>query len=302
MTRPALRLVLLATLLGLSVPPASAGPWPPLATDVAAISQVDLWLSDWNLVEDRQDFDAAPRPEVAKLETRFLDERVKARPGDTRPLVARALHHLMRGDPGKAVHHLDRALKKQPEDAAALYHRGLARERQGDWARADADYQAAVAADPGSPFARAALAGLAALVDGPSPDQRKAIGKHGFPDAFSIHVAANTSRSELVLRTEIWTYHRLGREITFVEGRLFDEQRFPASKDATVHPLYRPYQFVTGMRFVDLVEWIREEKYLYLELAEDVVPGGELVMTSQLVAGFKDGGLFYVRAQPLVLE
>jgi len=281
---------------------AAAGGWPPLSTDVAAISQVDLWVSEWNLFEDRQASDAAPRPEIGKLETRFLDDHVKARPGNVSALTARGLHHLLLGDPGRAIADFDRALKKQPKDAAALYHRGLARERQGDLPKATADYEAAVVAAPESPFARGALANLAMLSDGPSPDQHKTIQRHGMPDAFSVHIAANTPQSDLLLRTEVWTYHRLGREITFLEGRLFDERRFPAEKDTTIHPLYRPHQFATGMRFVDMVEMIREEKYFYMALEDDVVRGGELVATTQLVVGFKDGGLFYVRAHPLVLE
>lgn len=241
----------LSMLLLLAAGRAEAGPWPPLATDVAALSQVDLWLKEWHVSADAEAAAQNPRPEIGRLKTRFLDQQVKKRPGETNVRVARGLHHLQRGRVGKAIKDFDHAISKEPKSAAALYHRGLARERQGNWAKARADYEAAAAAAPESAWADAAVANLATL-DEASAAQRKVIAKHGMPDDFAIYVAANKAKTKLVVRTEIWTYHRLGREFTFVEGRLFDEQRFKADKAEALVPLVRPYQFLNGMRFADI--------------------------------------------------
>ncbi|NJK88868.1 MAG: tetratricopeptide repeat protein [Myxococcales bacterium] len=65
-----------------------------------------------------------------------------------RDIVASANEKLQAGKAEEAIAELDTLIEKQPDNTVAIYNRGLAQHRLGNWQKAEADYRTVLAADP----------------------------------------------------------------------------------------------------------------------------------------------------------
>jgi len=291
--------LLLALFMFLAAP-AGAAAWPPAPEEVAAISHVGTWAMEEQLLRDRLAETEPSAVPLGRLAPEVLAERV-ARGGDAPAYTARSMQFLLRGDPDKARADFDRALRKDAAYVPALYLRGLAQERAGRFEKAREDYRrAGEQGGSESPFAQAAVANLAMILDSLPAAQGKVAAQYGAPPRFVVQVFA--AGGERPVRLETWDYPAEGRSYTFLDGRLAGEDRIDRDRSDHVVGLHRPWQLVSGTTFADAVTLLREDRWYHLELADEVVAGGDLLVTNHLVLGFKGGGLFYARSEPLVLE
>jgi Flp pilus assembly protein TadD len=96
---------------------------------------------------------------------RLLEERLRARPGQSDLTRALALIDLVAGRPAQAIAGLDRVLAGNPGDMRALVDKGVALDLQGQHAAAQAIYQQALATAPNDAAAKNNLA-LSLMLEG----------------------------------------------------------------------------------------------------------------------------------------
>jgi len=244
--------------------------------------------------------EATPRPGLVSLD--LFDRAIAGGGNSANAYLGRGAHRLETGETKKAIADLTRAIERDEGLAGAFLYRGLAYEKGGQFENARSDYLRAQILDPEGAVGIAAGWNLDFLQRKPTGDQAVVVEELGLPDAFSITVSAPSAESTLYARIEMWEYRRLGRSFSFLDGRLLGEDQIPVDDTANIYPTYRPYQFLTGMLFDDLPEILAQDDFLYLDLPGELMQDGELVFTTQLALGFKQGGLFYVRTIPLPLD
>jgi len=227
-----------------------------------------------------------------------LDLVVAGDPANADALVQRGLFNLELGDRESAVSDFAAAIAADPVDVDARYNQAFAYELMGRFDVARDAYERVRQINPDSEAGIAAWWGLEAIRQKPLFGQADVLKRFGAPDSFTITVAAPDSRSTNLSRVEIWEYHRAGKEFTFVNSELQETVDIPRMTRQVAYPLYRPYQFESGMVFVDAANSAGFEDYGYIGYEEPGLENVDLVIANQIVFGFLGERLFYVHTIP----
>lgn len=135
-----------------------------------------------------------------------------------------------------------------------------------------------------------------------SSDQLEVVEKFGPPQSFKIVIDTDESKpSARAVRYEIWNYYSLNASIIFVDGEFFADDTIGDVPDVILLPImYRPEQFITGMRFEEVKQKIiRERSYETFEIPNDYLEDSLLIGLEQLIMGFEKGKLTYAESIPL---
>ena len=270
---------------------AVAANWPPTTETVSLIMEAEAQeLAEASASEPARQ----PIPDPIGA----LDFVVASDPGNADALIQRGLFNLELGKRESALSDFGAAVVADPTDADARYNQGFAYELMGQLDTAERAYERVRKTDPEGEAGIAAWWGLEALRQKPLFGQAEILRRYGAPDSFMITVAATDSRSSNLTRVEIWEYHRVGKEFTFVNAELRDTVDIPRMTRQVAYPLYRPYQFESGMIFVDAANSAGFEDYGFVGYEEPGLENVDLVIANQLVLGFLGERLFYVHTIP----
>ena len=270
----------------------SAADWPPTMETVSLIMEAEAQeLAEASAL--------APPSQPIPDPIGALDFVVANDPANVDALIQRGLFSLELGERESALADFGAAIVADPTDADARYNQGFAYELMGRLDAARLAYERVRMTDPDGEAGIAAWWGLEALRQKPLFGQANVLERYGAPDSFTITVAATDPRSANLTRVEIWEYHRAGKAFTFVNAELQEAEDIPRMARQVAYPLYRPYQFESGMIFVDAANSAGFEDYGFIGYDEPGLENVDLVLANQLVLGFLGERLFYVHTIPL---
>ena len=265
--------------------------WPPSADTVSLVMEAAAQeLAEAAAAEPPSQ--PAPDPILA------LDAVAEAEPANVDALNQRGLFRLELGNREAALADFGAAIAADPTNIDARYNQGLAYELIGRLDAAEDAYKRVRQLGPESEAGIAAWWGLEAIRQKPLFGQADVLDRFGAPDSFTLTVAAPDPGSSNLARVEIWEYYRAGKEFTFVNSELQATAEIPRMTRQEAYPLYRPYQFESGMVFGDAANSAGFEDYGHIAYEEPELEDVDLVFANQLVLGFLKERLFYVQTIP----
>jgi len=140
-----------------------------------------------------------------------------------------------------------------------------------------------------------------------SADQRRVVAAFGPPQTFSVICATDPKNDDLgkdgfpIHRVETWSYHELGAQFFFRDGRATGETRTPVVPAGTHYPKLRPEEFARDMSVEDVVKVIGAAPTKAADIAPDIFKGLEVyVFGDQVMAEFDNGRLVGVQTTPVI--
>lgn len=139
-----------------------------------------------------------------------------------------------------------------------------------------------------------------------SADQRRVVQEFGPPQTFSVICATDPKNDDLgkdgfsIHRIETWSYHGLGAQFFFRDGRAVGDAHTKGVPAGTNYPKLRPEEFTRGMSVEDVVKVIGAAPTKAADIASDIFKGLEAyVFGDQVMAEFDGGRLVGVQTAPV---
>jgi len=132
---------------------------------------------------------------------------------------------------------------------------------------------------------------------GYSAQQEQTLAENGLPESFTILFFQEEAvdASLLDVRLETWRYYHLGKELTFINGILQEEETVEARDPGTLSPLpYTLDQFTAYLSLEEVLSTAGLESYLEVPLENEYLDEGQLYYGQALTFGLKDDELRYI--------
>jgi hypothetical protein len=124
--------------------------------------------------------------------------------------------------------------------------------------------------------------------------------KMGQPDAFEIVFAQLNGQP---VREEKWSYFDDNLRFDLINGALLYTVNLDPVPDLSINAsIYDPLAFKAGMSLADVQALMPDQNLVQLDTADYGVPGGLLLAGRQILLGFDNGQLVYVRTFELTPE
>lgn len=142
-----------------------------------------------------------------------------------------------------------------------------------------------------------------------SADQTRVVAEFGPPQTFNIICAADPKNDDPgedgfpIHRVETWTYHDMGTQFLFRDGKAMGTTSTPFPAADTSYPKLRPEEFYRGMSVEDVVKAVGGAPTKAADIAPDAFKGLEAyVFGDQVMAEFENGGLVGVQTASVISE
>jgi hypothetical protein len=142
-----------------------------------------------------------------------------------------------------------------------------------------------------------------------SADQTRVASEFGPPQTFSVICAADPTNDAVgddgfpIHRIETWTYHDMGTQFLFRDGKAMGTTATPFPAPNTAYPKLRPEEFYAGMSLEDVAKVIGAAPTKAADIAPDTFKGLEVyVFADQVMAEFEGGKLVGVQTARVVTE
>ncbi len=143
----------------------------------------------------------------------------------------------------------------------------------------------------------------------PSADQTRAVKEFGPPQTFSVICAPDPTHDAVgkdgfpMHRVETWSYHEMGTQFIFRDGKAMGTKATPVVPAGTTYPKLRPEEFYRGMSVNDVVKVVGSAPTKAADVAPDAFKGLEAyVFGDQVMAEFDNGKLVGVQTAPVIME
>lgn len=134
----------------------------------------------------------------------------------------------------------------------------------------------------------------------PEDNRPQLLQEMGQPDIFEIDFAQIHGKP---VREEKWSYFRDNVRFDFVDGSLLYTETLQAVPDFSINAsVYDPMDFKPGMSHADVQQVLSGQTLTPMDLADYGAPAGQLYFGSQILLGFDNGQLVYVRTFELSPE
>lgn len=142
-----------------------------------------------------------------------------------------------------------------------------------------------------------------------SADQTRVVQEFGPPQTFSIICAADPKNDDPgkdgfpIHRVEIWSYHDMGTQFIFRDGKAMGTKATPVAAAGTTYPKLSPEEFYRGMSVEDVVKAVGAAPTKAADIAPEAFKGLEAyVFGDQVMAEFENGELVGVQTAPVIGE